>query len=464
MKRAFSLRARLTIVILSPLLIIAGLISIWAYSDAQSRAGERFDLSLLATALSVSRDIAVTGGDALSENTRDLLRDTSGGAVFYHVYAPDGVFVTGYATPPVLQSSTPKDPVKTYYDAIYQGQTVRALRFTQSMSVDNISGQFTFTVWQNTILRDGFVQGRTTPTFLVMAFLVGSLALTVWFGVRLGLLPLRDLENAIARRSSDDLSPIKRRIPMEVDGIVGKLNALLAELNDTIIAKDRFISNAAHQLRNPIAGVLTLAEAVQSAKSPKDVKTRSIDLVDAARQTANLANSLLALKRARTASSASLKDEFALGSLLARIENTFGNRARQQNIVFQSFIAPTLPLLTGDAVMLEQAIFNVLHNALLHGGTTLTTISLTVSNTAKHVKFTISDDGKGIADEDLNRAMSYFGQVEPSVGSGLGLPIAIAAVDAFGGQIIPRSSDGLFSIDLVLPHTNPKTFPNEPMG
>jgi two-component system sensor histidine kinase TctE len=56
------------------------------------------------TALAISRDTALSGGDALSEDTRDLLRDTSGGAVFYHVYAPDGVFVTGYATPPVPPS------------------------------------------------------------------------------------------------------------------------------------------------------------------------------------------------------------------------------------------------------------------------------------------------------------------------------------------------------------------------
>ena len=90
-----SLRLRLVLIILLPLLFIAGLIGTWAVYDAQLRASERFDRSLLSAVLAVSRDVAVSGGDALSPETSVLLQDTSGGRVFYHVYAPDGVFVTG---------------------------------------------------------------------------------------------------------------------------------------------------------------------------------------------------------------------------------------------------------------------------------------------------------------------------------------------------------------------------------
>lgn len=451
MNSALSLRARLTAVILGPLLIIAGLVGVWAYNDAQTRAAERFDLSLLSTALSISRDIAVSEGDALSETTRDLLRDTSGGAVFYHVYAPDGVFVTGYATPPVPPSDTNGAAQRTYYDAVYQGQTVRALRLTQSMSIDNISGLFTFTVWQDTRLRDGFVQGRTTPTFLVIASLVGALAVVVWFGVRFGLTPLRDLETAIERRSPDDLSVIKRQIPIEVAGIVGRLNTLLGELDQTLVAKDRFISNAAHQLRNPIAGVLSLSEAVQSAATLKDVRARSADLVDAARQTSSLANNLLALERARAASPRDEKPSFELGPLLRNIADKFALRALEQGIAFQSAIANNLPQLSGDAVMLEQAVLNLLTNALLHGGTGLTQIELNCSATADGVVIAVVDNGKGIAEADIATAMAHFGQVEPSMGSGLGLPIALAVAEAFGGSVTPKSGKGQFSISMVLP-------------
>ena len=274
MSSSLSLRARLIIVILAPLMIIAALYGIWAYQDAQQTAAERFDRSLLSTALAISRDVAVSGGDALSQETRDLLRDTSGGSVFYHVYAPDGVFVTGYATPPVPPNAEQPEPTQTFYDAIYQGAAVRALRVVQTTSIDGLSGPFTFTVWQDTQVRDGFVRSRTQPVFLVIALMIGALGVVVWFGVAIGLAPLTDLEDAIARRSSDDLSPIKRRIPRETKGIVGRFNALLSELSQTIEQKDAFISDAAHQLRNPIAGVLTLADSVERAADLESARSR----------------------------------------------------------------------------------------------------------------------------------------------------------------------------------------------
>ena len=191
-----SLRLRLVLIILLPLLLIATLLGLWAVSDAQSRANERFERSLLSAALAVSRDVAVSDGDALSPATNALLRDTSGGQVFYHVYAPDGVFVTGYATPPVpLEVEAGEQQTFT---GVHQGEPVHALRFVDVMQVDGLTGAFTVTVWQKSELRSALVNDLTRRSFLIMALLVLSVALVVWFGVRLGLRPLLDLETAIA--------------------------------------------------------------------------------------------------------------------------------------------------------------------------------------------------------------------------------------------------------------------------
>ena len=134
-----------------------------------------------------------------------------------------------------------------------------------------------------------------------MATLVAAVGLIVWFGVRLGMGPLIDLEDAIARRSAQDLTSISRPIPIEVRGIVGRLNALLAEMAATMRAKDSSISDAAHQLRNPISGVLALSEAVAAAKTPQDMKQRSADLTEAASHVSKLPEDLLAFERARSA-------------------------------------------------------------------------------------------------------------------------------------------------------------------
>ncbi len=451
MNNSLSLRGRLTLVILGPLILISAIIGAWAYFDAQETAAERFDRSLLSTALAISRDTAVSGGDALSEDTRDLLRDTSGGAVFYHVYAPDGVFVTGYATPPIPPDQVPLDATQTYYDAVYQGATVRALRFAQSTSIDGLTGLFTFTVWQNTTLRDGFVRTRTGPVFLIIASMIGALAVSVWFGVGLGLAPLIDLEDAIARRSVADLSPIKRRIPQEVTGIVGRFNDLVGELSRTLEAKNAFISDAAHQLRNPIAGVMSLAESVSNARSLEASQERARDLQQAAHEAGQLANNLLTLDRAQATASFEHHPPFSPLDILSDVAGKSIARAQDAGVEFHTELDVAPVQLRGDPVMFEQAVLNIVNNAMVHGGLELSRIELVSVNEESTFKVIVRDDGRGIDDKDFGKALGRFSQVGPSAGSGLGLPIAAAVVGSIGGQIALENAGGTFNVILRLP-------------
>ena len=87
---------RLTLIILLPLLCIGMAAGLWRLADARQTAADVFDRSLLSTAIAVANDVAISEGDALSPRTSQLLADTSGGRVFYHVFAPDGLIVAGY--------------------------------------------------------------------------------------------------------------------------------------------------------------------------------------------------------------------------------------------------------------------------------------------------------------------------------------------------------------------------------
>lgn len=434
MSRSLSLRLRLTLIILIPLLVISAGVAFWASRDAQLRAADRFDRSLLVTALGISRDTAISGGDALSRETRDLLRNTSGGPVFYHVYAPDGVFVTGYATPPVPPADLGAEAY-TYFDATYLGRPIRAVRFSDRMDVDGLSGQFTFTVWQDLSLRDGFVQSLSQRTYAVMATMVAAVALIVWFGVRLGMRPLLDLEQAIARRSARDLTSIKRAIPEEVQGIVGRLNALLSEMSATMSAKDRFISDAAHQLRNPIAGVLALSEAVAASRTNADFKARSADLTEAASHAARLTEDLLALERARSVAPGEALPPTDLGPVLEGLVTRLLPSASAQNVSLTLVKEPAPFPAPLDPVLVEQAVENLVRNALFHAGDELTNIAVELKETSGHRVIEVRDDGRGLPAKHHNVALSRFGQVTPGTGSGLGLPIAKAVAEAHGGQL-----------------------------
>jgi two-component system sensor histidine kinase TctE len=450
MTRSFSLRLRLTIIILIPLLLISAGVAIWAARDAQIRAADRFDRSLLVTALSISRDTAISGGDALSRETRDLLQNTSGGQVFYHVYAPDGVFVTGYATPPVPPADL-EDDAYIYFDAQYFGRPVRAVRFLESLEIDGLSGQFTFTVWQDLSLRDGFVRSLSQRTYAVMATLVAAVAFFVWFGVRVGLRPLLDLERAIERRSAQDLTTIKRAIPEEVKGVVGRLNELLSEMSATIQAKDRFISDAAHQLRNPIAGVLALSEAVVNSKSEADFKTRSADLVEAAAHAAKLSEDLLAFERARSAPPFENLAIVDLASTLESIVKRLQRDAMIRNVRLELETDGDPVLVRVDALLLEQAIENLVTNAFFHGGEQLTEVRVQLMTESQHAIISVIDNGKGMETTDFETALSRFGQVAPGTGSGLGLPIANAVAEAHGGRLVLSELDPGLLVQIFLP-------------
>jgi len=106
-----SLRTRLIVIILTPLLIISVGAAAWQFRNTTIRAEDIFDRGLLSAALAISRDVALSGGDALAPETRRLIRDTSGGEGFYHIFAPDGVFVTGYATPPPPPTFLHRNPL-----------------------------------------------------------------------------------------------------------------------------------------------------------------------------------------------------------------------------------------------------------------------------------------------------------------------------------------------------------------
>lgn len=437
MKSTFSLRMRLTLIILIPLLIICGLVAAWAVSDAQQRAGDRFDRSLLSTALAISRDVAVSGGDALSPETNSLLASTSGGPVFYHVYAPDGVFVTGYATPPVPGERSDTLDSRYYFDGRHQSKDVRVLKFIDAMQIDGLSGDFTITVWQATTLRDAIVQDLSWRTFRVMASILLAVGLIVWFGVRVGLKPLTSLEEAISRRSPDDLTPIKRAIPIEASGIVGKLNDLLRQVTSTLKTKDDFISDAAHQLRNPVAGILAMASAVQSAKSMKDVQERSDDLVAAATKASDLANNLLTYERAR-AEPLTPFSEHSLSRLIEDIAIEMQAACVEKGVELSITVPPGNVTARIDPTMVKESILNMINNAMIHGGSKLSLITLSLSE-APFLTISVCDDGQGIPDELHDLSTERFKQIKPADGSGLGLAIVKAVAERHAGNIKLKS-------------------------
>ncbi|MFQ6549320.1 sensor histidine kinase N-terminal domain-containing protein [Aestuariibius sp. 2305UL40-4] len=440
--RTPSLRVRLLAVILAPLIVISALVGIWRFVDASRTAERLFDRTLLAASFAIAKDVVTTEGEMLSQTTWDTLNDAAGGQIYYHVNGPDGSFVIGYATPPVPPAEIDaQDPGPIFYNSQHLGEDVRVVRLREETDMGWVSGLSTVTTWQRIEARRAFAWDLARRTVVVITILIGSVAFVVWFGVRYGLRPLADLQSAIAMRSPDDLREIARPVPNEVEGIVRTLNSLFSQVERQISSKDAFISDAAHQLRNPVAGVLSLAEAARDAKSEASRRQRIALLVTAARHTSRLTQQLLSYERARYQELGSDDPRIDLAEICRDVAGR--NRGSLQPRISLHVMVDGEAWVRGDAAMMGEAIQNLIDNAVTHGKTT-TKVTLEVSRNGHQVRLTLSDDGEGLAANDFDKAVERFSQLGDGPGSGLGLSIVKAVCDRHEGVLtleeVPRGT------------------------
>ncbi len=446
-----SLRLRLFVLILSPLVVMAVVLGYWRFTVAQDTAEELFDRSLFSTALAISRDVTVSGGDAILSTTRDQISDAAGGEIFYHVTGPAGIYVTGYAYPPSPGAGSVETSGQPFYfEAIYRGEPVRVLRVTEPVTIDDQSGDATVAVWQRLSDREAFARELGVRAAGLMGALLATLALVVWFGVQRGLRPLTNLQDAIAVRSPDDLSTIKRPVPIELRGIVVTLNRLFGQVASSIDAHQVFISDAAHQLRNPTAAIQSMAEAIGDARTDDERRRRINELIRATRSSTRLAEQLLSLDRLRH-DQAGRQESFNLYALTRDICRETGAFLLSHGTDFELIARDRDLPVHADRFFVSEAIKNLIDNAQKHGGPNLSRITVETAREDGMVTLTVADDGTGLVPENEGQAFSRFGQIEPTDGSGLGLAIVASVAESHGGSLRINAVEQGASVTFALP-------------
>lgn len=443
-----SLRLRLLVLILLPLTLVSVAAVTWRYVEAKKTAEEIFDRNLLMMSFAVARDVTLSEGDTLSAATNALFKEVSGEDVFYHIYGPDGSFVTGYSSPPIRPGQQPVENDQTQlYDAAHLGQPVRVARLSEQTVIDGISGQSVITVWQKLDQRDAFARGAAMRAGAIALLLLATVASLVFFGIRLGLKPLLDLEDAIQKRSSDDLSPIARRVPQETNGIVMRLNSLFEQVTAAQASKDRFISNAAHQLRNPIAAIHSMAQATQSAKDIDQARSRADALIAETRRTGRLTDQLLSLERLR--GHTPKLEPLELGKIVQDEASRFASLILSRGLEFSVEIEKGETQILGNETLLKEAIANLLDNALSHGGDKMSYIRISLKASNSDLRLSVENDGNSFAQEPDKDLFNRFTQGSESDGSGLGLAIVKEIAIAHSGRVhIPKRKIALIQFEL----------------
>ena len=439
---SMSLRLRLLCLVLLPMVVLAIILGVWRYYDIQKNTAVLFEKSLLSAALAISKDIDMVE-QYVPPMTLLLVNAATGGNIGYHVAHGTGAYITGYAYPPSVIPNTIKEQSISntqyvFYRGTYRQSPVQALKLHSENAVSG-KGGLVVTVWRQDSERGTFAENILLSAVVFMIVLLSALILIVWFGVYVSLRPLNSLQDAISLRSANDLSRIRRPVPVEISGIVKTLNDLFKAVEQNVESHQKFISNASHQLRNPIAGILSLAESVKNAKCDKDKNARIDELLQASQETSRMTNQLLSLERLKHSHSDKNKETFDLNADVQKICTEFAPTILANNIDFQ-FHAHSAPMLVhADRLFVSEAIKNLLDNALKHSGDSVTKITCTTEVENGYTLITVSDDGVGINVSDFSvtektgetklktkgqEDIAFGDYMDTYHGTGLGLSIA----------------------------------------
>jgi two-component system, OmpR family, sensor histidine kinase TctE len=283
---------------------------------------------------------------------------------------------------------------------------------------------------------------------LASAIFLPAIALTfivvplIFFSIRAGLAPANTVSISVAARGIDDLSPISsEHVPEELKGFITHINDLLNRLQEAISHERRFIADAAHQLRTPVAGIKLLIDDLTRTHKADPTQAPDTEVLEelqrVSTRTAHLVKQLLNLARS-DASEKESEEFFPVEDLSNDLKlhwQSAVHAAQKELLISSNLDQFPHACLKGNALLLSEALGNLIENSIRYGGST---INLELQLDSKRIHFKVSDNGDGIAEQEKAHIMTPFGRGFGDLsheGAGLGLSIAINVIKKMGGRL-----------------------------
>ena len=445
----WSLRRRLLVWLLAPLVLLSALMLVQAFYSAREAADKAYDRLLLASALAIADRVVVENGELdvdLPYVALEMLSTTAQDRVFYRVVGPGDAFITGYSDLPSLPDGVaPADGAPVFFDATYRGDRVRIAALAQPVTTAEVSGRYLVQVAQTRGERDRLTRELVLGSASQLLLLLAVVVLVSWLAIRRGLAPLARLQGAIMARSPDDLRPLDQEVPKEVRHLVGAINDLLGRLGATLGGMQRFIADASHQLRTPLAALQTQTEVALREPDPGAVREALERLQQSTRRTSRLANQLLSLARA-TPQPPHAHSPVDLARLAKSVATDAASTAVERDIDLGFELDQGPHRVVGDEVLLGELMRNLVDNALRYcpAGARVTVRV----RRGEAICFEVEDDGPGVPPSERERVFERFYRTPGSAadGCGLGLAIVREIAQSHGGTVElcdGRDGDGL---------------------
>jgi two-component system, OmpR family, sensor histidine kinase TctE len=423
-----SIRRQLIFWLVLPLSVALICSALVAYRLASDFVTHAYDRGLYDSALDLSRRLRLHDGKLsvdLPAAAVDMLEFDELDRVYYEIRAHSGELVVGQPGLPRPEAE-PEPGRPRYYYGRYHDQSLRlvALRIPYDPNDEQV---LALVIVAETLVRRQLLANDILVAVALSQFvLIGMVSLSVYLGVGHGLLPLGRLRQQIESRSHRDLTPLDEpRTPAEVRPLVHAINALMQRLQRAIAAQHRFITDAAHQLRTPLAGLKTHAELALREESLEGMRERVRTLMFAADRSARLTHQLLTLARADPEANAAISMVPVDLSVIAReVASEWVPRAIERGIDLGLGNAPDSVMVRGNSVLLREMLANLVDNAIRYGHAN-GRVTVQVETSADAAIVSVEDDGPGIPAADQERVFERFQRLDDANAEGCGLGLAI---------------------------------------
>ncbi|MBD0413425.1 sensor histidine kinase [Oryzicola mucosus] len=443
----YSLRRRLLLWLLIPLVAIGAVALADTYSEAVQTANSVSDRVLSGSALAIAERVVVSENGALEVDipyvALEMLTSAAQDRVFYRVEGPTGNFITGYEGLPVIAGLRLEQ--SGYRDAMFRDEPIRVTSLARAASTGAGSIPFVVTVAETTIAREQLAQTILLRSALRIAILIGAAAILSWVAVTLALRPLLRLRDAIAERNPGDLHPIDQPVPKEIRTLVDTVNSFMERLGSTLGAMRNFTGNASHQLRTPLTIIRTQLALSARAASLEQAREAARTGDEAVAHAERVIAQLLLLAKVDEAASETLK---AAGSvdLTTLAQGVTADRVAQAHAagVDIGFEGEQPHLVRGEPMLLGEMLRNLVENVIAYTGKG-TEATVRVLDNKGCVVLEVEDNGPGIpADQIADVRQRFFrGRSDDKPGAGLGLPIVEEIATLFGAELtLGSGADG----------------------
>ena len=416
--------------------------SISVYRQALAAATTAYDRTLLASAKTIGEQLDVQGYDELAElratvpfSALEAFEADNQSRMYYRVSRRDGEMISGFAELPFWRGSLPARPpyaaLVDFYDDRFRNLPVRVAVLLQPVASERGRGMAVVQVAETLELRESLarrlLQDMLWRQLLLLAVVAGATVFVVQRATR----PVRALGQAIEARAADDLSPIQAPdAPRELAPLIDAMTAVMDRLQRLLDHQKRFVRDAAHQLRTPLA---VLKTQVQSARRGDAPAPQALAEIGATVERATmLANQMLSLAKVEQLRQRPEFERIDLAEAVRDVALDLSPLLADKGLDFSLEVQPT-PV-RAHRWMLQELTRNLLHNAirLSPPGAALL---VQVRPQAGSALLRVADGGPGISAELRQRLFTPFAAGDVARGSGLGLAICREIVQTLEGEV-----------------------------